>query len=102
MRELLPNNRANVQAKRGERAVEVSIYSKQLPMLFPQHGPGRKHDRLIELTEWQQELVSRSPGLLVRGLIHSDGCRFMNTIRHPKKTYASFAKRATYSVSSGA
>jgi hypothetical protein len=77
-----------VQAKRGERAVEVSIYSKQLPMLFPQHGPGRKHDRLIELTEWQQALISRRPGLLVRGLIHSDGCRFMNTIRHPNKTYA--------------
>jgi hypothetical protein len=25
--------------------------------------------------------------MFLRGLIHSDGCRFTNTIRHPKKTY---------------
>jgi len=24
---------------------------------------------------------------LIRGLIHSDGCRSWNTIRHPKKSY---------------
>jgi hypothetical protein len=38
-------------------------------------GPGRKHDRPIELTAWQEELVSRERRALIRGLIQSDGCR---------------------------
>lgn len=31
------------------------------------------------LTEWQRDCVELVPGLLLRGLIHSDGCRFLNT-----------------------
>jgi hypothetical protein len=38
-----------------------------------------KHQRRIVLNDWQQGLVQRHPGLLLRGLIHSDGCRFINT-----------------------
>jgi hypothetical protein len=47
----------------------------------PQHGPGRKHQRSIELVDWQQELLRHHPRPLLRGLIHSDGCRFINTGR---------------------
>jgi hypothetical protein len=87
MQELLPANRPHVQRIRLARAVEVGISSKQLPLFFPQHGPGPKHKRRIVLTEWQQELVLRCPGLLLRGLIHSDGCRFNNTVHHKGKKY---------------
>jgi hypothetical protein len=87
MSEVLPTNRAHVQPKHGENAVEVGVSSKQLPCLFPQHGPGRKHRRLIALVAWQQELVEKWPGLLIRGLIHSDGCRSINTVRHAAKKY---------------
>jgi len=87
MRELLPENQQHVQPKRGEHAVEVSTYSKQLRCLFPQHAPGRKHERRIVLTDWQQKLTARRADLLLRGLIHSDGCRFTNTVRHAEKTY---------------
>jgi hypothetical protein len=87
MRELLPSNRQHVQPKHREHAVEVSTYSKQLICLFPQHGPGRKHKRQIALSAWQQEITARRPDLLLRGLIHSDGCRFTNTVRHGEKTY---------------
>ena len=57
---------------------------------MPQHGTGLKHTRSITLTltDWQREIVDRYPWRFLRGLIHSDGCRFMNRIRHPKKTYA--------------
>ena len=48
--------------------------------LFPQHGPGRKHERKIELTPWQQELVDCDPRPLIRGLLHSDGCRVLNWV----------------------
>jgi hypothetical protein len=59
--------------------VEVSAFSKSWVCLFPQHGPGKKHARKIELTDWQEQLVVRWPEQLLRGLIHSDGCRFINT-----------------------
>jgi hypothetical protein len=59
----------------------VSAYSRAWPCLFPQHGPGRKHEREIKLVAWQRALVHRQPRSLLRGLIHSDGCRFINTGR---------------------
>ncbi|MFZ0976757.1 MAG: hypothetical protein WAN22_31350 [Solirubrobacteraceae bacterium] len=64
---------------RPQNCVEVSAYWKCWPCLFPQHGAGRKHQRRIELTDWQTTLVDRWPEQLLRGLIHSDGCRFQNT-----------------------
>lgn len=71
--------------------VDVSAYSKTWPCLFPQHGPGRKHHRLIELADWQRRLVARHPEQLLRGLVHSDGCRFINTgrkWRHPRYSFS--------------
>ena len=60
------------------------IYSnwKHWLCLFPQHGPGPKHRRAIELAPWQQAIASVYPVELVRGLIHSDGCRAINRITH--------------------
>lgn len=71
--------RSNYVERADPSNVEVSAFSKAWPCLFPQHGPGLKHSRSIALTAWQQELVKRNPGVLLRGLIHSDGCRFINT-----------------------
>jgi hypothetical protein len=62
--------------------VEVKSTSKHWPCLFPQHAPGRKHRRTIELEPWQQEIVTTFPGAFVRGLIHSDGCRFTKRVHH--------------------
>ena len=62
--------------------VAVSAFSKTWPCLLPQHGPGRKHERHIALTGWQEQLVDQRPEQLIRGLIQSDGCRFMNTGRN--------------------
>jgi hypothetical protein len=64
---------------RPQNYVEVSSYWKCWPCFFPQHGPGKKHERRIELAEWQSVLVDQCPEELLRGLIHSDGCRFQNT-----------------------
>ncbi|MET9552717.1 helix-turn-helix domain-containing protein [Streptomyces sp. NPDC006645] len=58
--------------------VMVSSYDRHWPCLFPQHGPGKKHDRPIELVGWQREIVDAHPWELLRGLIHSDGCRTTN------------------------
>jgi hypothetical protein len=67
------------------------VYSRALPCLFSQHGPWRKHERPIVLEDWQRGLVAKHPELLLRGLIHSDGCRFVNTgrnWRHPRYSFS--------------
>jgi hypothetical protein len=58
--------------------VYLSAYSKHLPCLFPQHGPGKKHERRIVLEEWQKELVDKAPWAFLRGCVRSDGCVFIN------------------------
>ncbi len=55
--------------------VDVSLYSKHWPCIFPQHGSGPKHLRPIVLEPWQQAHVDAATEEFVRGLIHSDGCR---------------------------
>lgn len=57
------------------------------PCLFPQHGPGRKHERPIQLASWQQAIIDRDPWPLIRGLIHSDGCRSMNRVIEHGRRY---------------
>lgn len=69
----------------------VSSYARLWPCLFPQHGPGAKHTRPIFLADWQLRLSERWPEQLLKGLIQSDGCRFVNTgrggWRHPRYAF---------------
>ena len=60
---------------------EVKSTSKHWPCLFPQHGPGKKHARKIELRQWQAAIVQEYPGEFAKGLIHSDGWRGVNRVR---------------------
>ena len=79
MQAVMPMNRVHMQ-KLPYRAVVIGCYSKAWPLLFPQHGKGRKHERKIELVPWQREIVDRFPREFLRGLIHSDGCRVLNHV----------------------
>lgn len=79
MRAVRSDSKVMLQHKQG--CVEVSSYAKHWPCLFPQHGPGRKHSRAIELADWQQAIVGRYPGDFARGLFHSDGYRGVNRVR---------------------
>jgi hypothetical protein len=60
----------------------VEVYSnwKHWICVFPEHGPGPKHQRSINLEPWHMRLVSRYPDEFLAGLIHSDGCRCMNRV----------------------
>jgi hypothetical protein len=95
MSQVLPANKVNKSVRRDGDLVEVYSYSKAWPCLFPQHGPGKKHLRRIALMEWQEQLIQKTPHLLLRGLIHSDGCRFMNTGRGgwrcPRYSFVNFS-----------
>jgi hypothetical protein len=70
---LMPGQHTGIIMKKG--CVDVWLYSKHWPCLFPQHGPGKKHKRPIRLEPWQQPLVDQATEEFILGLIHSDGCR---------------------------
>jgi hypothetical protein len=86
--EVLPENRILVRPRPDSGCVDVGVYSKQLPCLFPQHGSGPKHKRRIALERWQQGIVEDQPGRFLRGLIHSDGCRSRNRVTVRGRSYS--------------
>jgi hypothetical protein len=69
----------------------VKSYWNHWPCLFPQHGPGRKHERKLQLVVWRRQIVNDHPGKLLRGLFWSDGCRVNNwatgTVAGVKRRY---------------
>jgi hypothetical protein len=65
---------------RAPGCIVVGAYWKHWPCLFPQHGAGPKHKRTIGLLPWQRDITRERPGRLLRGLIHSDGCRILNRV----------------------
>jgi hypothetical protein len=73
---------------REDRMVVLWLYHGHLSCLFPQHGPGKKHERPILLEPWQQALVEAAPWAFLRGCIRSDGCVFIN--RTGKYEYLSY------------
>lgn len=82
---VMPSSAVFCASKSSEACTYVKSVSKHWPCLFPQHGPGRKHERRIELEPWQEEIVTKHPGDFARGLFHSDGYRGMNRVRRPVK-----------------
>jgi hypothetical protein len=60
--------------------VHLRITHRALASAFPQHGPGRKHERRIELLDWQRAVTYRYPEAFIRGLIQSDGSRCINQV----------------------
>jgi hypothetical protein len=84
---VLPHNKVRTVRHPVDQCIRVYCSSKLFPALFPQHGPGRKHARRIELTDWQAEITAAHPRELLRGLLHSDGCRYVARQRVGPKTY---------------
>ncbi|MEU9716140.1 transcriptional regulator [Streptomyces sp. NPDC047976] len=79
-----PTDKVYVLQRQG--CVNVTSYGRHWTCLFPQHAPGKKHERRIALEPWQQEIVDAHPWEFIRGLIHSDGCRTTNwTVRNGKR-----------------
>jgi hypothetical protein len=86
--EVLPSNRVGVHDRTDSNATAVTCYSKHWPTLLPQHGAGVKHKRKIALKPWQREITHSFADEFVRGLIHSDGCRFVANQRVGARLYA--------------
>jgi hypothetical protein len=88
MQAILPAKRPYVMHRRDGNCVEVSMWWKHWPCAFPQHGPGRKHQRRIKLEAWQEAILGDNNEPFLRGLIHSDGCRFIARQRKGKSNWA--------------
>jgi hypothetical protein len=91
MRLVKPASRPHTRHMRG--CVNITVSWKHWPCLFPQHGPGRKHLRSLELEDWQRDIVESEPADFLRGLFNSDGCRVNNWAQ---RTVAGEMKRYAY------
>lgn len=87
MSRMRPDGHMKVHFVHSPGCVRVVAYWKHWPCLFPQHGPGLKHDRSLALKPWQEAIVKDHPREFLRGLIHSDGCRSVNRVVVRGKTY---------------
>jgi len=86
---IFPGNSVGIVDKDG--CVSVNCYSQQLPVIFPQHGEGKKHNREIVLEEWQDKIINQFPLEFFRGLYHSDGSRSQNIVKgknYPRYTFS--------------
>jgi len=72
------NNKTNI-IKSNYNMVTIYVCSSDLIKLFPQHGIGKKHERPINLTEWQKSIII--PEELIKGLFHSDGTYYHSANR---------------------
>lgn len=81
MRAVKPASRPHTRLRPG--MVMTTVSWKHWPCLFPQHGPGRKHERPIVLDDWQRAVVEDHPAAFLRGLFHSDGSRVRNWTTRP-------------------
>lgn len=78
-----------------ESTTVLSVYSRHLPCLFPQHGRGKKHERPIVLEPWQVATMENAPMNFIRGCIRSDGCYYINRTgpyRYPSFTFANHSE----------
>jgi len=89
---LFPDNQIGIVDCIG--CVNVSLYHKYLPQIFPQDGDGKKHDRDIILEDWQQYIVDDYPLEFFRGLYHSDGSRSQNIVNgknYPRYMFSNYS-----------
>ncbi len=59
--------RSRVRQHAAGASIRVSASGRIWLSAFPQHGPGKKHTRAIELGDWQKAIVGDFPELFLRG-----------------------------------
>jgi hypothetical protein len=69
----------------------VNAYANAWPVLFPQHGVGRKHPSVRSSSSpWRRRIVEQYPSEFLRGCIESDGCRHRRIVagrNHPAYSF---------------
>jgi hypothetical protein len=91
LRRCFSGNRVGRQVLDGGATVVLCVYNRHLSCVLPQHAPGKKHEREIQLEPWQLAALDAAPWAFLRGCIRSDGCTFIN--RTGRYTYLSYEFR---------
>jgi hypothetical protein len=89
-----PHNRAGSHLEGQGSTTVVWLYCSHLACLFPQQGPGKKHERPIVLEPWQERIIKAEPWAFLRGCIRSDGCVFINRTGQYRYLSYEFANRS--------
>ncbi len=95
---LLPENTIGLVENyyQGELSyIDVSASYKYWTLVFPQHGDGLKHNRVIVLETWQQRIIETYPLEFFRGLYHSDGSRYINRVKGRDYPRYQFVNKST-------
>jgi hypothetical protein len=87
MSAVTPSHSVAIDQRHPDRCLSVKCHWRWWPALIPQHGPGRKHLRRIALKDWQREITHDHPKQLIRGLLHSDGSRYVAVQRRHGREY---------------
>ncbi len=77
---IFPDNKVSLYRRLSSNATDVQMYSRKLPDLFPQLGPGKKHDRKIELADWQRVIIEEHPEQFIRACFQTDGCIYLQKV----------------------
>lgn len=75
LQQLFPNNKVTI-IKSKHNMIILSVYSNNIPDLFPHIGKGKKHNREIIITFWQEDILISHQ--LIKGFIHSDGTYYFS------------------------
>lgn len=78
--------------RKNSKACDIKINSVYTLKLFPQHGEGLKHDRKINLEDWQWTHVEKEPWMFIKGLMHSDGSKYFD--KYNSKWHWQFTNRS--------
>lgn len=92
---LFPNNKVSEFRQKHAKCVEVGVHNKQLPIYFPQHGSGHKHEREIKLSDWQTLIVREYPECFLKGLLDSDGSMYLHKVGHISYRYYMFTNKSS-------
>lgn len=97
IQEVFPHNKVN-RPLSSENCWDIYVYSKNIPTLFPQIGPGAKYKRKIELLQWQLDIIDEYPKDFISGLFYSDGsiydhCQIINGKEY-KYVHYSFSNKS--------
>lgn len=87
---LVPTRRVGT-VRRAGNCVALSVYYKAWEDLIPQHGPGKKSQRRISLRPWQRRIVARHAKAFLKGLLDSDGCRFIHRDKRGGYAYVRYS-----------
>lgn len=72
----------------------ISLYGRRIPVLFPHVGKGMKHERKLNIQDWQKDIIEKEPEKFIKGCIESDGSIYEQTVGKYKYVRYNFSNNS--------